>query len=116
MNLAFKSWVLDEQEREERLDLKEHTKNLFKGRGWKIPEDAICINCGDFAVDCHHYRNRKSGSSKYLDYYENLIPLCRLCHDCAESDKEVNHTFYIKNLREILRIEEEKYKNGDHSQ
>ena len=116
MNLAFKSWVLDEQEREEMLELREHTKNLFKGRGWKIPEDAICINCGDFAVDCHHYRNRKSGSSKYLDYYENLIPLCRLCHDCAESDKEVNHTFYIKNLREILRIEEEKYKNGDHSQ
>jgi len=116
MNLAFKSWVLDEQEREEMLELREHTKNLFKGRGWKIPEDAICVNCNGFAQDSHHYRNRAMGSSKYLDYYENIIPLCRLCHDCAEVDKKVNHEFYIKNLKEILRIEEQKYANGDHSQ
>ena len=58
MSIAFTDWVIEEQEREERLDLKEHTKNLFKGRGRKMPEDAACVNCGDTARDSHHYRNR----------------------------------------------------------
>lgn len=115
MGMRFKSWVIDEEEKEI-LDLREHTKNLFKGRGWKVPEDAICVSCGDLAQDSHHYRNRAMGGSKFLDYYENQIPLCRLCHDRAEVNKKVNHDFYIKNLKEILRIEEDKYNNGDHSQ
>ncbi len=100
----------------EGFDMKEHTKILFKGRNWKIPEDAYCTHCKTFAVDTHHYRNRKSGSSKYLDYYENLIPLCRLCHDMAGVDKEFNHLVYIKNLENILEHEKEKHKNGDYSQ
>ncbi len=100
----------------EGFDMKEHTKILFKGRNWKIPEDAFCTHCKTFAVDTHHYRNKGSGSSKFLDYYENLIPLCRLCHDMAGVDKEFNHLVYIKNLENILEHEKEKHKNGDYSQ
>tara|TARA_Y100001951_G_scaffold102347_1_gene108857 strand:+ start:193 stop:543 length:351 start_codon:yes stop_codon:yes gene_type:complete len=116
MSLAFTDWIIEEQEKDERLDLKEHTKILFKGRNWKIPEDAFCTKCNDFATDCHHYRSRKSGGNKNMDYYENLIPLCRLCHDIAGVDKEFNHLVYIKNLENIVEHEKEKYANGDHSQ
>ena len=116
MSLAFTDWIIEEQEKDERLDLKEHTKILFKGRNWEIPEDAFCTKCNDFATDCHHYRSRKSGGNKNMDYYENLIPLCRLCHDIAGVDKEFNHLVYIKNLENIVEHEKEKYANGDHSQ
>lgn len=112
MSLAFQSWKIDLLEAR---PVQDHTKILFKGRGWKIPEDAPCTHCGDFAVDTHHYRNRGSGSSKYLDYYENLIPLCRLCHDIAGVDKEFNHKVYIKNLENIIEHEKDKHKNGDYS-
>lgn len=98
------------------IDMKDHTKILFKGRNWKIPEDAFCTHCGDFAVDVHHYRARKSGGNKNMDYYENLIPLCRLCHDIAGVDKEFNHQVYIKNLENIIEHEKEKHKNGEYSQ
>ena len=105
MSLAFTDWIIEEQEKDERLDLKEHTKILFKGRNWKIPEDAFCTKCNDFATDCHHYRSRKSGGNKNMDYYENLIPLCRLCHDIAGVDKEFNHLVYIKNLENIFYLD-----------
>jgi len=113
MSLAFRDLTVFYTEG---FDMKEHTKILFKGRNWKIPEDAFCTHCKTFAVDTHHYRNKGSGSSKYLDYYENLIPLCRLCHDIAGVDKEFNHLVYIKNLENILEHEKEKHKNGDYSQ
>ena len=51
-----------------------------------------------------------------MDYYENLIPLCRLCHDIAGVDKEFNHKVYIKNLENIIEHEKDKHKNGDYSQ
>ena len=30
MSIAFTDWIIEEQEKDERLDLKEHTKNLKK--------------------------------------------------------------------------------------
>ena len=52
MSIAFTDWVIEEQEREKRLDLKEHTKALFKGRGWKIPER--CNMCKLWRHGCRY--------------------------------------------------------------
>jgi hypothetical protein len=74
MSIAFTDWIIEEQEKDERIDLKDHTKNLFRGRGWKVPEDAVCVNCGDFAQDSHHYRNRAMGGSKKHDTSLSIMP------------------------------------------
>ena len=40
------------------------------------------------------------GSEK--DYIENLVALCRKCHDKAESNASFNKQVRIKHLRKVL--------------
>lgn len=57
--------------------------------------------CGEWGADVHHLSNRQSGGSKCKDYIENLICLCRSCHDKCHADKEYNMKARVINLRNI---------------
>jgi len=46
-----------------------------------------CEVCGRKAVDVHHIEPRGMGGSKMKDYYDNLIGLCRDCHNAAHDNK-----------------------------
>jgi hypothetical protein len=46
-----------------------------------------CEVCGERAVDVHHIDNKGMGGSKTKDYIENLIGVCRLCHNKAHDNK-----------------------------
>ena len=47
-----------------------------------------CAVCTSEAVDIHHISGRPMGNkSDRYDVVENLIPLCRDCHDKAENEK-----------------------------
>jgi hypothetical protein len=101
MSIAFTDWVIDYQyERTDRM--KKHTKVLCDYWGYAIPEDIACIVCGNYAVDTHHIKNRKSGSSKNLDYPENLAPLCREHHTQAEHNPKFNAYVYKTLLLKII--------------
>lgn len=51
-------------------------------------ERIICWSCDKSeAVDVHHIQNKGIGGSKLLDKIENLIPLCRICHEAAHNEK-----------------------------
>lgn len=66
-------------------------------------EDFIpCEMCGDRAVDIHHLtKQSKFGKKKEKDYIENLIAVCRDCHNKAEHDNMFNMFARIKHLEHV---------------
>tara|TARA_Y100000401_G_scaffold1971_1_gene1439 strand:+ start:3634 stop:3897 length:264 start_codon:yes stop_codon:yes gene_type:complete len=69
--------------------------NLNKG------DRILCTSCGQDAVDIHHIHPRGMGGSE-KDYIENLVALCRKCHDKAESSHSFNKDIRIKHLSKVL--------------
>ena len=82
--------------------MKKHTKVVMDFYGYGLDDIILCGNCKDVAVDVHHIDSRGMGGSKCKDYIENLIPLCRTCHDIAHSNKDFNNKLKIINLQNIL--------------
>lgn len=72
--------------------MQKHTTNYFKAfsieydlsTGW---HDYIeCEMCSAPGVDLHHINNRIKGV-KILDRVDNIICLCRVCHEKAHANK-----------------------------
>ncbi len=62
----------------------------------------MCEMCQqDRAVDIHHLDSRGMGGSKVKDYIENLMGLCRDCHNQAENDSAFNMFCRIKHLEHV---------------
>jgi len=49
-----------------------------------------CECCTSPAVDVHHLIPRGMGGSKTKDHIENLMGLCRKCHNKAEANPDFN--------------------------
>ena len=63
-------------------------KNKYlKFKGYGEQDFVLCENCGKRAVDVHHLVLRSHGGT---DNPDNLILLCRNCHEKAHKDKEFN--------------------------
>jgi 5-methylcytosine-specific restriction endonuclease McrA len=61
--------------------MKAHTKIYLDYFNFKIPKDCGCEICGSPAVDIHHIKSRGMGGSKQADVIENLMAVCRDCHN-----------------------------------
>lgn len=61
--------------------MKKHTKVYMEYFGYDISDFIPCEICGKQAVDIHHISARGMGGSKSKDFIENLMALCRKCHD-----------------------------------
>tara|TARA_R100000030_G_scaffold100860_1_gene94997 strand:- start:308 stop:568 length:261 start_codon:yes stop_codon:yes gene_type:complete len=61
----------------------------------------LCTSCGKVAVDIHHIDARGMGGS-HKDYIENLVALCRKCHDKAESSRSFNKHVRVKHLQKVI--------------
>jgi 5-methylcytosine-specific restriction endonuclease McrA len=61
--------------------MKKHTKIYLNYFGYTIADFIPCESCGSQAVDIHHIKARGMGGSKERDNIENLMALCRYCHD-----------------------------------
>ena len=59
-----------------------------------------CEKCGVKAVDIHHIIPKGMGGSKTKDVIENLISLCRDCHNKAHDNKI--------SKEELFKLHEEK--------
>ncbi len=78
--------------------------NVFRNFWWDdltLSQTEQCSMCGSWGADVHHISNKGSGGSKCKDYIENLICLCRKCHDKCHSDKTYNTKARVTNLRNI---------------
>ena len=66
--------------------MKNHTKVYLKGMGYDTTDWIPCEVCQSTAVDIHHIESRGMGGSKTADTIDNLMALCRACHN-ALGDK-----------------------------
>ena len=78
--------------------MKKHTKIYTQFFGIGEQDTPLCEMCGSPAVDVLHIEPRGMGGSKTKDYIENLVGLCRNCHNKAEKSKEFNKQVKAKHL------------------
>ena len=67
--------------------MKNHTKIYLKEMNYHDTDWIPCEMCGQTAVDIHHIEARGMGGSKDKDVIENLMALCRSCHNRYEGNK-----------------------------
>tara|TARA_R110000782_G_scaffold215720_1_gene303381 strand:+ start:76 stop:321 length:246 start_codon:yes stop_codon:yes gene_type:complete len=70
--------------------MKIHTKIYFNYFGLDKSDFIACEICGVKAVDIHHIDTKGIGGSKTKDYIENLIAVCRGCHNKCHSSIDFN--------------------------
>ena len=63
--------------------MQRHVKIYFDHFDFKVAEDIICEGCQGQAVEIHHIHGRGAGKN----VINNLIALCRKCHERAHSSK-----------------------------
>ena len=63
--------------------MKKHTKIYFEGMGFDEMDFIPCEVCSKRATDIHHIDARGMGGDPQgkKDTLENLMALCRVCHD-----------------------------------
>jgi hypothetical protein len=70
--------------------MKKHTQIYFNHFGYDKTDFIGCEVCGSVAVDIHHLDAKGMGGSKTKDYIENLIAVCRGCHEQCHDSKYFN--------------------------
>ena len=68
--------------------MKGYVKTFLNYYGLTPADTVLCWVCGRVASDIHHIECRGMGGSKSKDNIENLIPLCRKCHDTYGDKKQ----------------------------
>lgn len=53
----------------------------LKRHGYGIDDRVPCAECGAEAIEIHHIKFRSHCNKQERDKDENLIPLCRSCHN-----------------------------------
>lgn len=84
--------------------MQKHTKVYFEHFGYSPGDFIPCELCGTKSVDIHHIEARSSFGSKRKheqDSIENIISLCRPCHERAHGPE----------CREVKAILKEVVKN-----
>ena len=84
--------------------MQKHTKVYFKKLGFGDQDLPLCENCGSKSNDIHHLTFKSLGGKNNI---ENLMALCRKCHNEAHSNRCFNnrlrkiHLDYLK-INEII--------------
>ena len=80
--------------------MQKHTKVYFDFFGYDESDYIPCEMCGSKAVDIHHLE-RRTRNKVTNDYIENLVGLCRDCHNSCENEKSFNMYTRIKHLENV---------------
>jgi 5-methylcytosine-specific restriction endonuclease McrA len=74
--------------------MKPYQKTYFAYFGYDEHDRPDCEVCGKIANDLHHIKARGMGGSKHRDNIENIMALCRPCHEFY-GDKKQHMDFLI---------------------
>lgn len=83
--------------------MRKHTKIYFEALDYPFDPDMYhpCEVCGSKMVDIHHIESRGMGGSKEKDTIDNLMGLCRNCHN-KFGDKKGYLEFLKQKHKEFL--------------
>jgi len=73
--------------------MQKYIKNYCKYHNICEQDVILCEVCGRIAVDIHHIKYRSQGGSDDVD---NLIALCRKCHDLAHAKEITEEELYVR--------------------
>ena len=79
------------------MDMVKYKKIYIDFFGYTIADFIPCEVCMSKSIDIHHIKFKSQGGKDEID---NLIALCRECHEIAHSSTEFN-----ENLKDIHSIE-----------
>lgn len=79
--------------------MKPYTKTYLDYFGYDTSSWIGCEVCEAQAVDIHHIKAKGMGGSKKLDVIENLMALCRKCHQDYGDKKQ-----FIECLQKIHNL------------
>jgi len=82
--------------------MKKHTKNYLNHFGYTTADFIPCEVCKSQAIDIHHIEARGMGGSKSKDTIENLMALCRNCHEKFGDKKQYKD--YLKSIHKKVLI------------
>lgn len=68
--------------------MKKHVKIYMDHFGYGIDDFIPCEICGIKAVDIHHIDARGMGGSDEKDHIDNLMAVCRGCHQMFGDNKK----------------------------
>lgn len=68
--------------------MKQHTKIYLETFGYDVSDWIPCEVCNSTAVDIHHIESRGMGGSNNGNTPENLMALCRKCHETYGDKKQ----------------------------
>ena len=77
--------------------MQKHTKVYMQFFDYGEQDFIPCEMCGSRATDIHHIE-RRTRNKVTNDFVENLVGLCRDCHNKAEADSMFNMFCKIKHL------------------
>jgi len=72
--------------------MKKYVKNYFKANGYVEGDIILCEVCNSMACEIHHITFKSQCGS---DEADNLIALCRNCHNKAH-DNELSKEYFFK--------------------
>jgi hypothetical protein len=78
--------------------MKNHVKIYLEYYNYQPGDFIACKVCEAEAVDIHHIEARGMGGSKEMDRIDNLIALCRPCHEKYGDRKQFKDFLYDKLL------------------
>jgi 5-methylcytosine-specific restriction endonuclease McrA len=83
--------------------MRKHTKIYMDYFGYDLSDFIPCEVCNDKAVDIHHIEPRGMGGDPTgaKDKIENLMALCRSCHERL-GDKKLYKEYLIQKHKEKL--------------
>jgi 5-methylcytosine-specific restriction endonuclease McrA len=92
--------------------MKPYTKTYMKYFGYDTSDFIPCEICGNNASDIHHLEPRSIAKAKE-NFIDNLMALCRNCHDECGKNRAMNETAKLIHRKKLLQVrtdhETEKY-------
>ncbi len=88
--------------------MKKHIKVYFDFFDYGEQDFVACEVCDKRAVDVHHIDIKGMGGSKLKDNIENLIGLCRDCHNKAHRHQittealTMRHKYWMENKDKLI--------------